>query len=506
MFVNKGKAKWIFLVILFLSIVLRTAYIDKSLDGDEVLTSIAAKSSLNEMINFIKTSDAHPPLSYLLLHFWLLLGKGEVWIRILFVIFGVGVVLMTYLIGKEYMNKELAILGMFLVCASPLAIWTSQYVRSYSMGAFFILCSSYFLIRIFNGIKPTILNWIGYALSSVLSIYSFYFSALVLIAQNFFIVFNLKKHRNILKTWVFSQIAIFILFLPWLFSFKNQFRAISFDNEVSTSFGFYFHKLHIGGLARSIAGTVGIDPLFLSDIPISIHWNKFVLLALSIIGTFGFFFIIFNSAKAFKNNENSRKAGIWFFLIMIIVPLSIANLLHNFLGIFISSDYFFLIAVFFLLCIAAWLISFKIKKVAITLLIIFFIFSLTRLRQIYSPMEDWRNLAPYIESRLQHGDCIAFLRTGQLPFRYYVNIQFEEIDFSKYLNQRKDNFVFTGITHQNSLKLKSDLEKYNRIWLLLTHTKLFGGDQFIKEWFKDNLYTESLKRDFKGINLVLYKK
>src|SRR4051812_32916459 len=39
--------------------------------------------------------DVHPPLYYLLLHFWLLLGSGDLWLRLPSIFFGIVTVLMT---------------------------------------------------------------------------------------------------------------------------------------------------------------------------------------------------------------------------------------------------------------------------------------------------------------------------------------------------------------------------------------------------------------------------
>ena len=100
------------------------------------------------------------------------------WIRFYFVLFGVGVCVLIYLIAREYFNEKLANIALLIAAFSPLLIFASQYVRSYMDSAFWMLLSCLMMLRILKG-KESIFNWAGYVISCVLSIYTFYFSAAV---------------------------------------------------------------------------------------------------------------------------------------------------------------------------------------------------------------------------------------------------------------------------------------------------------------------------------------
>ena len=137
----------------------------------------------------IPQESSHPPLENLILHFWLYFGNSDWWIRLLYVLVGIGTCFAVYLTGREYIDKSFGLASMLLFAVSPISIWASQYVRAYIYGALFTGLSLYFLVKIFFK-KNSWKSWCGYAIFGLLSIYSFYLSILFLIAENLFFLFN----------------------------------------------------------------------------------------------------------------------------------------------------------------------------------------------------------------------------------------------------------------------------------------------------------------------------
>ena len=79
-----------------------------------------------------------------------LVGSGF-WVRGYFVLFGIGVCWLVYLIAKEYLDERLGRISLLLSVFSPLMIFTSQYARSYIDSAFWMLLSVLFMLKIIKG-------------------------------------------------------------------------------------------------------------------------------------------------------------------------------------------------------------------------------------------------------------------------------------------------------------------------------------------------------------------
>src|SRR3990167_1900536 len=91
------------LFIILIGFLLRLVNLDQSLWLDEAININFVKSlSFKELILNYSLSDFHPPLFHVLLKRWIsLFGSSEIAIRFPSIIFGVGTVFITYLIGKK---------------------------------------------------------------------------------------------------------------------------------------------------------------------------------------------------------------------------------------------------------------------------------------------------------------------------------------------------------------------------------------------------------------------
>src|SRR3989338_9591207 len=160
-------------LILFLALILRLINIDQSLWLDEATQAILSSKSL-EYIWFQRGGDFHPPLSYILTHLWLLGGTGEVWLRLLPILFGVGAVFGVYKIGEKLISKKFGLLAALLFSIAPFHIYYSQELRMYSMTTFFATWSMFFLLRA---------RAVGYTVSTIWLLLSHYMGFFVVIAQ-----------------------------------------------------------------------------------------------------------------------------------------------------------------------------------------------------------------------------------------------------------------------------------------------------------------------------------
>ena len=118
-------------------------------DFDEVASVWYARHSVSEIFHAIADAPfEHPPLFYVLLHFWnQVFGETEPVVRLFSVVPGVLMIPVTYLLGARLFSRYVGILSAFLVAASPQLIFYSREARMYSIATLFGLLALYLFVR-----------------------------------------------------------------------------------------------------------------------------------------------------------------------------------------------------------------------------------------------------------------------------------------------------------------------------------------------------------------------
>jgi len=123
------------LYVLVLGLILRLINVDQSFWLDEATSGLVVRNfGFIEIINKFALADFHPPLYYLILKGWSLIGgTGEVWLRGLSILFGLITIYVVYLIGKEVKDRSLGNLAALLMAIAPLHVYYSQEARMYTV-------------------------------------------------------------------------------------------------------------------------------------------------------------------------------------------------------------------------------------------------------------------------------------------------------------------------------------------------------------------------------------
>ncbi len=114
----------------------------ESLWLDEATSLMLARMPIPALLAWT-AADIHPPLYYLLLHFWRHLGEGEATLRGLSVLGGMLGVGLTFLVARRLFGRRTALAAALLVAVAPLHIWYSQEARGYVWLATFGLLAMY---------------------------------------------------------------------------------------------------------------------------------------------------------------------------------------------------------------------------------------------------------------------------------------------------------------------------------------------------------------------------
>lgn len=168
--------------IILVGVALRLQQFWRPLNIDETVTRSISNHTSIYIIQYSLNSDSNPPLYYLFAH-WSgeMLGNYSAFsIRLPSLIFGLLVIPLLYLIGKEIRNKTLGLLLASMVSFIYTICWYSTEARAYSLVFFAFAGVIYFFIRIFKG-DTSQKGIFGLSFFAALCLWSHFYSALPLL-------------------------------------------------------------------------------------------------------------------------------------------------------------------------------------------------------------------------------------------------------------------------------------------------------------------------------------
>ena len=166
--------------------------------------------------------DSHPIGVQLFLWSWVkLFGWSELWVKLPFVLMGIGSIYLIYIIGRQWFNRKVGLFSAAFFAVSQFTVFYSQLARPYSAGLFFVLLMAVFWYKVvFETKTPTMKTYIGFTLSawacSLMQYFSIAQAGLIFLTGLFF----LPKERR--KAYWLSGIAAVALFAPTLPIFYQQ--------------------------------------------------------------------------------------------------------------------------------------------------------------------------------------------------------------------------------------------------------------------------------------------
>lgn len=429
----------------------------ESLIDDEGITCDLTQKSVPQIIND-RAGNFHPPLYFLFMRYWVkFFGDSEASLRLPSAVFGSLAIIAVYWLGTLLFGRKTALYTTFLFSFSNFQIYYSKVARMYSLMVLLTALSMYFFIKVLRSGKTK--EMLAYLASTILLIYTHFYGFFTIMTQNIFFFYKWKnspdKNRPSLKKWIFSQLLLGILFLPWLPFFWKQFWK---TQEV------WFQK----SLAELIIN-------FLFSLPL---WVIFCL-ALPLI-------LFFLAEVFFKRNPavpENYQGNILFLLIWFLPPVlgtwalsiyfpKLTFILRAFLPLFIP---FFL----FTTCCLQGFSDRKVKGFLFTALTIWVIFLLGK--NFYpEPQFQSRQIAAFLKKNHQEGDLLLSYRPWNAQ-NYY---------FKKYGLKIKTRFILERtkparpVQSKDLLMVKSEIGHHRRVWLLLNHSQKFP--QLIPEYLNEN--------------------
>jgi 4-amino-4-deoxy-L-arabinose transferase-like glycosyltransferase len=297
-FLQNPKTKLAF--ILILALVIRLAGIaTRPIWYDESFSILISEQGPSAILSGTLATDAdssaaeeHPPAYYFMLWGWMqAFGNSLVAVRMLSIIFSLGIIFVVYLIANHLFNQQTALTAAFLTAILPFQIHYGQEIRMYVFMTFWLLLTTYaFLKR----------QWILFAVAAALAQYTHNLAAFYLIPLALTPVF--QKDWKTLRSVTLAGFAAIIIYSPWLIQLPAQI------SKVTSSF--WIEK----------PGIEKLFTLFLFYLPHLPLPNNFLLPGL-LLATLIITLAAFQTYRVYKEDPQQAKRGLWLVYLVFIPPL-----------------------------------------------------------------------------------------------------------------------------------------------------------------------------------------
>ncbi len=281
---------------------------DTCLWFDEIFSVHAATMPFGELLSFVAQDVIHPPLFYVLLKFWIVIGgESLLWLRLFPVLFSMAAVVPFFLFCRELRLKWQAIgVALFLIAVNGSLIKYSQEVRMYSL----LLCLSLFSIWLFARFLNRGKNiWILTAVN-VLLVYAHYAGWSVVAAEvaAVLIIQRIKIVQILKMTGIVA-----ISFVPWAYTVWNSASTADIAQNIG-----WIERPGLPAMGRFILGLV--EPFYYASSSVEPYsvYKVSVPLALLVLGAVAAYL---SNRKRLTGEE---RANIKLLSLLILVPILLA--------------------------------------------------------------------------------------------------------------------------------------------------------------------------------------
>lgn len=245
----------------------------------------APHRTLLQSLQFLGQEDAqHPPLYFIVLRLWAQGWGHSIWvIRCLSVLMSLLMFPALYWLCQELFAEALtAWIAIALVAVSPLDLLFAQEAREYILWVVMILLSSAALLQALR--LQTVTSWGLYALTLVLGLYTFLFTALVMLSHGLYVwLLEGCCWTQRWSAYLLAAVGASVAFVPWLFyvvtGLENIQRTTHWLSD-RLSLGDLLHYWVLNASRIFIDGNVGLNN----------PWEWFLVLA--VIGMEGYALLV----------------------------------------------------------------------------------------------------------------------------------------------------------------------------------------------------------------------
>ena len=169
--------------------------------------------------------DVHPPLYYVLLHFWMVLfGNGVLAARSVSALADVGTLLLCIKLMSLVTTRRATWIAALLLALLPISVRYSQEVRMYTLLGFWLMGATVALVCWLKASEQKRYP-VFYVLLMTAAFYTHYFAALCVLVHWLCWLQTCNDSRSLaipFCAWAVANSAIVVLYLPWIPHFIDQ--------------------------------------------------------------------------------------------------------------------------------------------------------------------------------------------------------------------------------------------------------------------------------------------
>jgi mannosyltransferase len=246
---------------------------NQSLWYDEIFSwDLSHGKSLSDVVAEA-AKDTHPPGHAIVLYFTEnYLGDSEFWLRFPSAIGGVLSILGMYLLGRRLFAHWEGIYAAACMSIFWYPIYFSQEARSYSLTLLFTEFAFFFWISLYRHqtgqMKFSILEYIGYLMCSIVTMYLHYYGMLVILLQGVILfVSSIKRIKATIIT-VLLYVPLLLAYIPWLQLALNQYQLHDLiwlpEPKIDLFFTTYHSFFNRSEIVKNLALLLCLVPLMIS--------------------------------------------------------------------------------------------------------------------------------------------------------------------------------------------------------------------------------------------------
>jgi 4-amino-4-deoxy-L-arabinose transferase-like glycosyltransferase len=436
----------------------------ESLWLDEAYSVTLAGSGWGAIWQQLSFSEANGSPYYILLHFWLGLGKSEFAVRSLSVLAAVAAIPVFYATATRLFNRSAARIGSLLLVTNAFFVYYQQEARSYALALFLVILATYAWIRWME--EPSTFWTVTYAVTASLSVYAHLFSLYVIAAHATAFVFRRRAAPSLPRlAGVYALMAI--LLVPLMLYFATGYTGQLWWVRAPTLHDLNRAFLELSGGANS---------------PAHPHSGRRILL----LG----YAVAWCLALVVAGREwwaKRDRAGSWRYVLVI------GWLLFPTFGSFLVSlfwkpmfiDRYLIVALPALALLAGvGFASIRARTIRFGAVGALVALSIVQLGIQYHDQtkEDWRTAAAYVSAHAKAGDAVVvFAPYTRMPFEYYlerspglaarVTPLFPASPWGRF------NLEVDQARRPDLAQLARAQDQYRRIWLVFSQNQLNENDR-----------------------------
>jgi len=408
----------------------------------------------------IKSHDLHPPLYFLLMHFWIqVAGKSEFALRFPSVVGATLALPLFYALTHTLLSRKAGFWAALLSASSPFYLWHAQEVRMYTWVVTLSLASVYALLPLLEN-APRRRDYLVYIATTLALSYTHYSG--FLLAAFEVIVYGAYRLRKRPREALIILGVLAVAFAPLAPYLWNLFQR--------SIFGFAHRPLHLILAEACSAFSLGLGEPVIRPL-----WKMAP-------------FLILFAAGILMTKVKRRQRACTICLGYLILPILLLYILSLLKPNYMNPRHLMVASPAWEIILAQGLATLQRRRLWPGLVIILGLVFLLRGKANYEIFtansmwkDDIRGAAEYIEARAQPGDAIILHDAVIRPtFDYYYKGPHPEIAIPRYdrmgnLKQAQEEFAAWA-------------ERYDRIWFLYGPPPIYFPRDFLPNWADANLF------------------